>query len=82
MMKINKEQEQEGGKEQEEKEKEKENIQKLDRIKRSNSIHNPLPQQAPGSSAAIGHILGNSIPLSIFPISDDKLCFCFCGLPG
>ena len=53
-----------------------------ERMKRSNSIHNPLPQQAPGASAAIGHILGNSIPLSIFPISDDKLCFCFCGLPG
>lgn len=35
-----------------------------------------------GSSAAVGHVLENSIPLSIFPISPDKFVFCFCGLPG
>jgi tRNA uridine 5-carbamoylmethylation protein Kti12 len=35
-----------------------------------------------GSSAATGHHLENSIPLSIFPIRSDKLCFIFCGLPG
>jgi hypothetical protein len=52
------------------------------RVARDASVHNPEPQHAPGSSAAVGHILGNSIPLSIFPISDDKICFCFCGLPG
>jgi len=26
--------------------------------------------------------LGNSIPLSIFPIATDKFCFAFCGMPG
>lgn len=35
-----------------------------------------------GSSAALGHSLENSIPLSIFPIAQDKFCFCLCGLPG
>jgi hypothetical protein len=35
-----------------------------------------------GSSAAIGHTLENSIPLSIFPVSPDKFCIAFCGLPG
>ena len=35
-----------------------------------------------GSQAADGHVLQNSIPLSIFPIAPDKFCFCFCGLPG
>jgi len=44
--------------------------------------YNPLPQNAPGASAAIGHTVENSIPLSIFPISTDKVCICFCGLPG
>jgi hypothetical protein len=44
--------------------------------------YNPLPQHAPGSAAAVGHHVENSIPLSIFPISLDKLCICFCGLPG
>eukprot|EP01038_Epipyxis_sp_PR26KG_P012621 gene12621-16924_t len=43
---------------------------------------NPLPQNAPGSSAAVGHTLENSIPLSIFPIATDKFCICLCGLPG
>lgn len=35
-----------------------------------------------GAAAAVGHVLENSIPLSIFPIAVDKFCFCFCGLPG
>jgi 6-phosphofructo-2-kinase/fructose-2,6-biphosphatase len=35
-----------------------------------------------GAAAAIGHVLENSIPLSIFPIQTDKFVFCFCGLPG
>jgi len=43
---------------------------------------NPVPQNAPGSAAAIGHVLENSIPLSIFPIQIDKFVFCFSGLPG
>ena len=42
----------------------------------------PIPQHAPGSSAAIGHNVENSIPLSIFPIAADKICICFCGLPA
>lgn len=46
------------------------------------SEYNPLPQNAPGAAAAVGHTLENSIPLSIFPIAADKLCICFCGLPG
>ena len=41
-----------------------------------------IPQTAPGAQAAVGHIVENSIPLSIFPIATDKFCFCFCGLPG
>ena len=44
--------------------------------------YNPKPQHAPGYSAAVGHTIENSIPLSIFPIAADKLCICFCGLPG
>lgn len=44
--------------------------------------NNPDPQLAPGASAAVGHVIGNSIPLSIFPIATDKFCICFCGLPG
>lgn len=35
-----------------------------------------------GAHAAIGHVIENSIPLSIFPIATDKFVFCFCGLPG
>lgn len=35
-----------------------------------------------GASAAVGHIVENSIPLSIFPIATDKFVFAFCGLPG
>ena len=31
---------------------------------------------------AVGHTVENSIPLSIFPIAPDKICICFCGLPG
>jgi broad specificity phosphatase PhoE len=41
-----------------------------------------IPQQAPGHSAAIGHVIDNSIPLSIFPIAPDKIVICFCGMPG
>jgi len=44
--------------------------------------HNPKPQNAPGASAAVGHVCENSIPLSIFPIQMDKFCICLCGLPG
>jgi len=39
-------------------------------------------QMAPGASAAVGHTIENSIPLSIFPIRADKFCICVCGLPG
>ena len=39
-------------------------------------------QRAPGASAAVGHTIENSIPLSIFPIQMDKFCICICGLPG
>ncbi len=42
----------------------------------------PIDASLTGSSAALGHTLANSIPLSIFPIALDKFCFCFCGLPG
>jgi hypothetical protein len=46
-------------------------------------VENELPNiLATGASAAVGHHLENSIPLSIFPIAADKLCICFCGLPG
>lgn len=41
-----------------------------------------IPQTAPGAYAAQGHVVENSIPLSIFPIATDKFCFVFCGLPG
>jgi len=41
-----------------------------------------IPQTAPGAHAAQGHVVENSIPLSIFPIATDKFCFVFCGLPG
>ena len=44
--------------------------------------YNPLPQNAPGAGAAKGHNVGNSIPLSIFPIAMDKFCICLVGLPG
>ena len=44
--------------------------------------YNPLPQNAPGAAAAEGHDVGNSIPLSIFPIAMDKFCICLVGLPG
>jgi hypothetical protein len=44
--------------------------------------YNPNPQVAPGASTAVGHGTGNSIPLSIFPITVDKFCICFAGLPG
>jgi hypothetical protein len=46
------------------------------------AFDNPFPQTAPGARAAIGHVLDNSIPLSIFPLSSDKLCLCICGLPA
>lgn len=46
------------------------------------NAYNPIPQAAPGASAAVGHTIANSIPLSIFPIATDKFCICFCGLPG
>ena len=42
--------------------------------------YNPVPQNAPGAGAAVGHTIENSIPLSIFPISMNKVCICFCGL--
>ena len=41
-----------------------------------------MPQAAPGASAAVGHTIDNSIPLSIFPIAADKFAICVCGLPG
>lgn len=44
--------------------------------------YNPAPQAAPGASAAVGHTIENSIPLSIFPVAADKYCIVFCGLPG
>ena len=34
----------------------------------------PIPQCAPGASAAVGHTVENSIPLSIFPIGT-YICF-------
>ena len=37
---------------------------------------------APGASAAVGHTVENSIPLSIFPIRLDKFAIFICGLPG
>jgi hypothetical protein len=40
---------------------------------------NHIPQAAPGSTAAVGHTVENSIPLSIFPISAEKFIVCFCG---
>jgi predicted kinase len=46
------------------------------------SEYNPIPQAAPGASAANLSVVDNSIPLSIFPIATDKFCICFCGLPG
>jgi broad specificity phosphatase PhoE len=56
--------------------------QARDRTKSITPFANYVPQSAPGSAAAQGHSLGNSIPLSIFPIATDKFCFAFCGLPG
>lgn len=50
-----------------------------------NYLSNPIytaPQCAPGASAAVGHTIENSIPLSIFPVACDKYCIVFCGLPG
>lgn len=46
------------------------------------SIYTESRQYAPGSHAAVGHTIENSIPLSIFPIQLDKFCICVCGLPG
>lgn len=46
------------------------------------STINLCPQIAPGSRAAIGHTVENSIPLSIFPIAMEKFIVCFVGLPG
>ena len=43
---------------------------------KTNSEYNPIPQAAPGASAAVGHNIENSIPLSIFPIATDKFCIC------
>jgi len=43
---------------------------------------NSAPQMAPGASAAVGHVIENSIPLSIFPIKLDKFAIFVCGLPG
>eukprot|EP01041_Mallomonas_annulata_P001059 gene1059-2075_t len=53
-------------------------------VEEIDAIHflNPVPQTAPGASAAVGHKVENSIPLSIFPIQADKHCICLCGLPG
>lgn len=50
----------------------------------SREAMNPFPQSAPGSgpSGPTGHIVENSIPLSIFPIQADKVCLCFCGKPA
>jgi 6-phosphofructo-2-kinase len=50
--------------------------------KSHNGWTNPIPQEAPGAKAAVGHNSENSFPLSIFPIATDKFCICFCGLPG
>jgi 6-phosphofructo-2-kinase len=47
-----------------------------------NNEYNPIPQAAPGAHAAVGHTIENSFPLSIFPITTDKFCIVFCGLPG
>ena len=60
----------------------------VDKVNRTPSFagsacsYNPVPQTAPGASAAVGHDVENSIPLSIFPIAMDKYAICFCGLPG
>jgi broad specificity phosphatase PhoE len=43
---------------------------------------NPFPQSAPGANAVKGHVVDNGIPLSIFPISQNKLCLVVCGLPA
>lgn len=48
----------------------------------SEKFYNPEPQNAPGSSAAVGHGIDNSIPLSLFPVAVDKYVIAFCGLPG
>jgi hypothetical protein len=45
-------------------------------------VVNSCPQIAPGSTAAVGHTIENSIPLSIFPIAPEKFVVCFSGLPG
>jgi hypothetical protein len=54
--------------------------EKNSKVRKDN--YNPVPQCAPGASAAVGHTIENSIPLSIFPIATDRFCFAFCGLPG
>jgi hypothetical protein len=41
-----------------------------------------LPQHAPGAKSSGVKNADCSIPLSIFPISPDRICICFCGLPG
>mmetsp|Transcript_16932 Transcript_16932/g.12109 ORF Transcript_16932/g.12109 Transcript_16932/m.12109 type:complete len:511 (-) Transcript_16932:79-1611(-) len=51
-------------------------------VERQSSSHNPLPQNAPGAAAAVGHTLENSIPLSIFPLQPDKFCIALTGIPG
>jgi len=38
------------------------------------STFTPIPQSAPGASAAVGHTVENSIPLSIFPIGTYTFC--------
>jgi hypothetical protein len=43
---------------------------------------NYLHQHAPGAKRSGIKHADSSIPLSIFPISPDRICICFCGLPG
>jgi 6-phosphofructo-2-kinase len=49
---------------------------------RRNSSFNPNPQLTPGAQSAVGHQVDNSIPLSIFPITTDRLAIIFCGQPA
>ena len=51
----------------------KEPLKRASSIAGSNCSYNPVPQTAPGASAAVGHDIENSIPLSIFPIAMDKV---------
>ena len=46
------------------------------------SFRNPVPQRAPGAECSGVKTADSSIPLSIFPIHPDRICICFCGLPG